>query len=312
MMFKILTLVYFFVALCSNNILYANDSYKIIVKIDNKIISNHDIEKEGNYLSALNPEILNVPEDEIQKIAKESLIREIIKEKELSKYYEIDYQSLDLIQLTENLYTRLNINSEEDFKIYLTKYDLQLKDIFRKLAIESNWNRLIYEKYKDIINIDKDKIRKNLELESSITDKEQKFLLSEILFTAKNQVEYEDNYRKIINTIKEKGFGAAATIYSSSDTAKFGGEIGWVGKNDISEKIYKQISGLQINEVSKSIKIGSGFLLLNMDDLKEVERENNLEERYKTIINNETNRQLNQHSIIYYKKIKAISFIYDD
>lgn len=311
-MFKILTLIYFFVTLCSNSILYANDSYKIIVKIDNKIISNHDIEKEKSYLSALNPEILNIPEDQILKIAKESLIREIIKEKELSKYYEIDYQASDLIQLTENLYTRLDIKSEEDFKIYLTKYDLKLKDIFRKLAIETNWNRLIYEKYKDIINIDTDKIRKNLELESATTNKEQKFLLSEILFTAKNEMEYDDNYRKIIDTIKEKGFRSAATIYSSSDTAKFGGEIGWVGKNDISEKVYKQISGLQINEVSKPIKIGSGFLLLNLDSLKEVEKEDNFEEKYNLIVNNETNRQLNQHSTIYYKKIKAISFIYDD
>ena len=125
-------------------------------------------------------------------------------------------------------------------------------------------------------------------------------------------MEYDDNYRKIIDTIKEKGFRSAATIYSSSDTAKFGGEIGWVGKNDISEKVYKQISGLQINEVSKPIKIGSGFLLLNLDSLKEVEREDNLEEKYNLIINNETNRQLNQHSTIYYKKIKSISFIYDD
>ena len=311
-MLKILTLIYFLVTLISSNILYANDSFKIITKINNKIISNYDIDKEKRYLSALNPGILDIQEDEIQQIAKQSLIREIIKEKELSKYFEIDYEATDLIQLTKNLYTNLNINSEEDFKIYLIKYDLELKDILKKLAIETNWNRLVYEKYKDIINIDRNKIRKNLELEYSIPSIEKEFLLSEILFTAKNQVEYEDKYKKIIDTINERGFSSAAIIYSTSDTAKFGGEIGWVGKGDISEKVYKQISNLQIDEVSKPLKIGAGFLLLNLDDTKEVERENNLEERFNNIVTSETNRQLNQHSTIFYKKIKAQSFIYGE
>ena len=311
-MFRILTLIYFFVTLCSSNILYAGDNYKIITKINDKIISNYDIDKEKRYLSALNPEILNISEKEILKIAKQSLIREIIKEKEVSKYFKIDYQATDLVELTKNLYTRLGINSEDDFKIYLKQYELKLKDITRKLSIEINWNRLIYEKYKDIINIDRDKIRKNLELEASTPNREKKFLLSEILFAAKDQAEYENDYKKITDTIKEKGFSTAATIYSSSDTAKFGGEIGWVGKNDISKKIYKQVSNLQINEVSKPIKIGAGFLLLNLVDVKEEERKNNLEERYNNIVKSETNRQLNQHSTIFYKKIKLQSFIYDN
>ena len=159
-MVKILTLIYLFIILCSNNISYANDGYKIIIKVDNEIISNHDINKEKKYLSALNPKILNIPEDEIKKISKQSLIREIIKEKEISKFIDIDYQSPDLIQLAKNLYIRLNINSEEEFKVYLTKYDLDLKDVLKKLAIESNWNALIYQKYRDQINIDKDKIKK--------------------------------------------------------------------------------------------------------------------------------------------------------
>ena len=128
----------------------------------------------------------------------------------------------------------------------------------------------------------------------------------------KNKKEYEDTYKKIVNTIKEKDFKAAATIYSSSDTAKFGGEIGWVGKNDISKKIYKQISTLKINEFTKPFKIGTGFLLINLDNIKEELRENNIDEKYNSIVLKETNRQLNQYSTIYYTKIEQQSFIYED
>ena len=71
---------------------------------------------------------------------------------------------------------------------------MSLKDVFKKIAIESNWNLLIYKKYKNQIIVDTDKIRKKLELESSIAKPEKLFLLSEIVFNAKNQEEYNDKY----------------------------------------------------------------------------------------------------------------------
>ena len=131
-MLKLLTIIYLIVTLSSVN-LYANDNYKIIVKVNDKIISNHDIKREKRYLSALRPEILNIEVDEFDKIAKQSLIREVIKYKEVSKYYDdVDYESPDLIRLVKNLYTRLNISSKEEFEIYLKKYDLDLKLISKK------------------------------------------------------------------------------------------------------------------------------------------------------------------------------------
>jgi len=310
-MFKIQILIYLFMIIFFN-IASASDEFKILVKVNNVIISNHDIKKEKNYLIALNPEIINISEDEIEEIAKQSIVREIIKEKEVSKYYDVDYDSPDLIRLARNLYTRLNINSEEEFKTYLTKYDLDLKDVLKKLAIEVNWNTLIYEKYKNQLSIDKVKIRKNLELEISSSKIEKLFLLSEIVFTAKDKEEYDANYQKIIDTIKQKNFRAAATIYSSSDTAKFGGEIGWMGKNEISEEIYKKVSVLKINEFSEPLKIGTGFMIINLDDTKEEKIKYNLEEKYNNLVSNETNRQLNQYSNIYFKRIQKKSFIYED
>ena len=311
-MFKTLTLIYFFAVLAFNSVSYANESYKIVVKVNDEIISNHDIIKEKKYLSALNPEILNISEEEINEISKQSLIREIIKEKEISRFIDVDYQSPALIELAKNLYTRLNINSEEEFKAYLSKYDLNLKDVLKKLAVETNWNALIYEKYKDKINIDKDKIKKKLELETSGSKTDKLFLLSEIVFSAKNQSEYDSNYKKILGSIKERDFSSAATIYSMSDTAKFGGEIGWVSKNDISEKIYKKISILRVNEITKPLKIATGFLLLSLDGIKEAAKESNLEEKFNKIISKERNRQLNQYSMIHFKKIERESFIYED
>ena len=309
---KKLILIYFFIATCFSNIANSNDDYKIVVKVNNEIISNYDIEKEIRYLSALNPKILEITEDEIKKIAKQSLIREIIKENEISKFYDVNYESPALIELAESLYSRMNVSSEEEFKIYLAKYNLSLNDVLKKLAIENNWNSLIYERYKNQINIDEDKIKENLEVEFTNNKTEKLFLLSEILFTAKNKEDFDINYKKILNTIQKKDFSSAASIYSLSDTAKFGGKIGWVGKNDVSKKIYKQISILEINQFTQPFKVATGFLLINLDDIKTREREINSKEVFNNIVIQETNRQLNQFSTIYFKKVKKQNFIYED
>ena len=239
-MFKIIIFVYFFINLCGN-FSFADNDYKIVVKVNKRIISNYDIRKEIEYLSALNPKILSISKEDIQKIAKKSLIREIIKDKETSKYFKNIDLSPDLTSPLNNIYTKLNITSEEEFVGYLTKFDLDLKDVRKKLAIELNWNSMIYQIYKSKINVDKDKIKKNLELESASSKVKKKFLISEIVFTAKNKEEFNDKYKKIVDSIEEKDFKSTATIYSSSDTSQFEGKIGWVSKNDVSEEIYQQI-----------------------------------------------------------------------
>ena len=60
---------------------------KILVKVDNEIITTIDIFKETQYLIAINKNIQQLPKDQIFDIAKESLIRIKIKNKEIEKYY---------------------------------------------------------------------------------------------------------------------------------------------------------------------------------------------------------------------------------
>ena len=309
-MFKILILIHLLIVFCTN-ISYSKDGYKIIVKVSGEIITNHDIEIEKSYLSALNPKISTIPKDEMNKIAKQSLIREIIKEKEVLRYFDVEYEASKLMGLAKNLYTRLNINTEEDFINYLGEYGLSLETVLKKLSIEANWNSLIYQKFKGQIAINKDEIKKKLELESSNLKVEKFFLLSEILFTAKDKEEYELKYKKIIDNINQKDFKSTATIYSLSDTAKFGGEIGWVSKNDISEKIYNLVNKLKVNDFSEPLRVGGGFLIIKLDNIKTEKIKNNLEEKFNNIVSKETNRQLNQFSTIYFKKIKKQSFIYE-
>ena len=76
---KFLTLILLFNFFFLSNI-YSIEN-KIILKIENEIITSLDIANEISYLEALNPNIKNLKKDKLNEIAKNSLIRENIKKK---------------------------------------------------------------------------------------------------------------------------------------------------------------------------------------------------------------------------------------
>ena len=58
---------------------------KIVTKVDNFIISNIDIENQNKYLLVINKNLQNLNKNELIILSK-SLIKEIIKEKEINKF----------------------------------------------------------------------------------------------------------------------------------------------------------------------------------------------------------------------------------
>jgi len=303
--------IFIFVAIINllSSTLIAEDKYEIVVSIDNKVITNFDIQKEINYLLALNPSLNNLPKKQIYEIAKESLVREEIKEKEISKYYNINYKDPELNLLIENIYNRLNIANENEFNKYLSNFDLSIEIISAKLAIEKAWNRLIFEKFNQFINLDELRLKKELEKNLSQPQTQNRYLISEILFQSKDDKEYQEILRNIKKTIKENSFETAASIYSISDSSKNGGEIGWVNKNEISDTIYNVLNKLSIGQFTQPIKIASGFLIIYLNDIKKEEQKFNVDEELKKMIISERNRQFNEFSIIHFKKIEQQIFI---
>ena len=58
------------------------------------------------------------------------------------------------------------------------------------------------------------------------------------------------------------------------------------------------------NDVSKYIKYPNGYLILKINDKKEMEQVINVERELNEMSNYEKNRQLNQFSLLFYKKLK--------
>ena len=108
----------------------------------------------------------------------------------------------------------------------------------------------------------------------------------------------------IINYIKNNSFKAAASKFSISNTSQIGGEIGWVKETLLSEKLSKELSNILIGGITEIIKHPNGYLLLKVNDKRQIKQVINAEKELKNLINFERSKQLNQFSLLHYKKLK--------
>ena len=276
---------------------------KIIHNIQNEIITNIDIKNEFKYLIAINNSLKELDKEKILSISNESIIREKIKKIEISKNFKElklneDYSEL----LLKNIYSRLKLKSISEFEKYLKNYDLKISDIETKITIDALWNQLIMQKYSSKISINEEEIKNKILENGKIQSKE--YRLSEIIFEVQSKEEIEKKYNQVVKSIKEIGFENSATIFSFSETAKIGGDIGWINENSLSANIKKNINNLQVGETTKPIILSNGILILKLVNTKNSETSIDIENELKKAINYERNRQLNQYSKIYYNKIK--------
>jgi len=286
----------------------ANET-NIVIKVNNEIITNIDIENEIRYLVALNNELKETSEEILKNLAKQSVIKEKIKKKEVSKYFKFNTSQEFLDTVIKSYYTKLGIDSLENFKIYLQEYDLELDIVKNKIEIELLWNQLIGNKYQGQISINKKDLENKVEEYLKENELTKEFNLSEIVFQIKNNNEIIEKKNLIKKDIVKKGFKSAANIYSISESSKFGGELGWIKSNQLSNKILDILTNLSIDEISEPIKIPNGYMILKINDIREITIEKDKEKLLDDLIKVETNNKYSQFSIIHYNKLKLNSVI---
>jgi peptidyl-prolyl cis-trans isomerase SurA len=209
---------------------------KIILKIDNEIITSIDLLNEIKYISTLNPSIKNLDKNRLKLIGKKSLIKEIIKKNEILKY--IDETKIDqkyLKRLIKDRYLKLNFSTEADFLLYLKSNQVDIREIENKLTIEALWNQLIYSKFSSKLKINKKNLEEIIKNENKKTSKS--FLLSEIFFNIKSKDELDSKYNEIKKAIENNSFESAAATYSVSDSSNVGGKLGWINEKSLSQNI---------------------------------------------------------------------------
>ena len=296
---KVFIIILFFI------VLFVSKSFgkenKILIKINNEIITTIDILNEIKFLSMMNKEFTDIKQNQKIEIAKNSLIKEKIKFIEISKFKnDLNIDNNIYVNIVKSYFKNDKIDNLQDLEIFLKKKELNSNFVKDKIIINTLWNQLIYEKFSKNVKINK------LEIEESIKKKklQKEFLLSEIVFTVDENKNLNEKVKLINKIIKEKNFSEAALSYSISDTASNGGKLGWIKEEILNNKIKNEIKITNVGKFTKPIVIPGGFLILNIENIRKTEKNIVIEKEIKNIIEKKTNDQLNRLSNIYINKLK--------
>ena len=297
-------IIIFLIFISTFNQFSYSDTIEIKVKINDQIITNLDIENEKKYLLFLNPKLIELERSKVEDLARNSLITEIIKKIELEKFFNFTKNDQLVNKIEKQLIKKRNISSVEDFKKILKEKDLNYFVVKEKLLIETLWNKLIYDKYKDNVVINKKELRENIIIEFNNKKKKFSYNLSEIVISKDISVSFNKKLLEINKSIEKIGFENTATIYSISSSSKNGGLIGWINEIQISKKINEKIRKLEVNQITEPIEIQNGYILIKVNNKKQIQQNINIDNELDKLISKEMNRQLSNFSTIFYKKLK--------
>jgi len=296
----------FLICLCFSFLLFITSSNsienKILIKIENQIITSLDVNNEYKYLVALNPNLKNSDTNDVIEFSKKSALQEKIKKIEIEKNFNKPMVPQEFLeQILQNVYSRIGLTNLEEFKNYLIINNVDFENVKNKIEIEALWNQLIFIKFSSKVKINEKELREKIKDNSTFI---KSYLLSEISFEVSNIQELDKKFQEISKDIIDKGFDFAAFKHSVSPTSNVGGKLDWINENSLNKNIRAAIKNLEINDFTKPINVPDGFLILKINNIKNTKIKIDVDKELQKLKNYEKNNQLNQYSKIYFNRVK--------
>jgi len=276
---------------------------KIILKVDNDIITSLDIFEEIKTLKFFNENLNQISNEEIYKIGLESLLNHKIKKNEvLVNFGNLNLKNEDYLKaLIENTYKKKGYKNLREFKDKLNNKGINFNYYEEKIKTNILWGQIIYSKYSNKIIVDEKDLLEKIKNQKNLN---RSFNLSEIVFQIENINELDTKYELIKSDIEKIGFENSILKYSQNISSDNNGQLGWVDEKFINKNIQDQLDNIAIGAITKPIRIPSGFLILKKNDVKTIEQEIDIEEELKKLVNYERDKLLNNYSNIYFNKVK--------
>jgi len=294
-------LLFIFFLLINTEQLSSQIDNSIIITVGNYPITKLDLEKEMKIITVLSKIRINEEnKKQIKDLAVQSLVKRSIKKSEIERLKITQFNKKDVNFQISNISKNLGLE-KEDFKIFLQQNNIKYEDISERFEIDLKWNSAIFKLYKNKITLN------TIEIEDKINSEIEKVKLSKSVLLSEIQVNVssenlESTTNNVLSEIKEVGFDKAAIKLSISNSAKDGGNIGWLNENKLSMTIYEGIKNLKKGEISKPIILEETMIII----LKKDEKNNsfNLENIKNNIVKQEKMKKLEMFSNSHYSDLE--------
>ena len=294
-------LLFIFFLLINTEQLSSQIDNSIIITVGNYPITRLDLEKEMKIITVLSKIRINEEnKKQVKDLAVQSLVKRSIKKSEIERLKITQFNKKDVDFQISNISKNLGLE-KEDFKIFLQQNNIKYEDISERFEIDLKWNSAIFKLYKNKITLN------TIEIEDKINSEVEKVKLSKSVLLSEIQVNVssenlENTTKNVLSEIKEVGFDKAAIKLSISNSAKEGGNIGWINENKLSMTIYEGIKNLKKGEISKPIILEETMIII----LKKDEKNNsyNLENIKNNIVKKEKMKKLEMFSNSHYSDLE--------
>lgn len=299
---KVKILFFFIIFVANLNFtLNAKEITKIVVKIENEIITNYDIKSEILATLILTKKEINQKNiDDLKQNALENLIQNRLKKIELKKYNFTRNES----KINQYL-NSISSNNIQNIKSLFQENGIDYKSFVDNIDIELKWRNLIFNNFS-----------KKIEINLNDIDREVK----KILLNNENLISYnlseieikksEEKIIQVLNELKNTNFEDAVIKLSISSTSKNRGELGWVNSNLLSKEISETLEVMKIGEVSKPINRQNTVIFLKLNDKKILENSKiNIDNLKSELINQKKNELFSLYSNSLLSKLRNTKFI---
>ena len=281
----------------------------IFATVGNKAITRSDIINEIKIILIVNSKSFSQEmKDQIEQVAIQSVIKRNVKKVEIEKYT-LKYDPVDVERELIRMASSIDIDVIS-FKNIFAANEIDFSIILDQIKTELLWNSLIFKIYKDRLSINLDEINEQLKL---IQNKEEieEFLISEIIIKSVPQDSLESKIQELKDRINQDGFEKVALELSISETAIKGGDLGWVGENEISKELKSKIIDTPVGSISEPIFLPEGILLFKVRNKRKQKKILDLEKAKNNLINAEKGKILKMYSLSHYDNLRrSISINY--
>ena len=274
---------------------------KIIVKIQNEIITEFDI--KNKILSTLILANQEVTQDKINSLKNSSinsLVDYKLKKIELSKYnYTEDQTRLN------NYLNLISSNNINQLKNKFKQQNLDFEQLLNEIKIEFKWQKFIYNNYSKKIDISTIDIEE--EINSYINNQSdfEEISISKIEILLNNNDSDKEKILNLQKMIDQQGFDAVAKTIGSPTFSQNKNEINWINKKSLSKPVFQAIQRLSVGEISEPIIIQNSALILKLNDKRFSKSDNfNKDELRKKIIEQKKNELFQLFSKSYLSQLK--------
>lgn len=253
-------------ALAGSGQAYAQLSESVAVIVNDDVISSYDVRQRAALL-IVSAGMQSTPE--LLQRARQQATRDLIDERlqmQEARTFDIAITPAEVDRRVADI-AQSNRTTPEGLAQNLASAGASISTLRSQLEADIAWSRLMRGLYGNRVRISQQEVQETQERIAASATRQQ-FLISEIFLPAETEQEFTEAENGANQLLQEMQRGApfplVARQFSASASAAAGGDIGWVGQNELPAELQPLAAQLQPGQVSVPVRAANGVYLIAM------------------------------------------------